>query len=243
VSQATGPATPTDRSVPQVSGLAAARARQIARECAKFSGGLATADGAGIAVTPSPTPPVPPRSTSDYPLRVYNLVRDAAGSAALIYGTDVVLVCAVGGPGLQYNPAGSISRGMPKWLPGPVAIDFEGGTGGGRGGKHPTQRGYWVIGGRVTGAVARVTVSVGAETRTVDALNGTFLVRFVHGTDWQIPVQGQRTRVRGYDPAGRPVGEAAPNSSAACYLLPDGSLLGGGRPRSGQRCQRAVPWI
>jgi hypothetical protein len=227
-------------AVPTVPGLSPAEARRIAAGCARSFAGASgevpttpTAGGGGSAQAPV--------SLVDT-ARVYNVVRDAAGTFALVYGPSVVLGCDVGGV-LPYNPGGAVGDpGMPNWLAGPVAIDYTAASSGGHGGKYPDEHGYQVVGGRVRSNVARLTVTAGSDTRTVRPVNGTYLVRFVHSVNWAIPGTSIPIRVRGFDAAGRPVGPEVPTAGTTCYVLPDGSLVGGGRPKAGDHCKPALPW-
>lgn len=197
----------------------------------------------GISATPgiSVTPGAWVRPGEDQ-AHVYNVVRDAAGTVALVYAPDTVLTCDVGGPVGAYNAGGGGLAGGLAWLPGPVSVDLENSTAGGRrAGKYPTQRGDELVAGRVAGNVAQVTVSLGSERRTVRPVNGTYLVRFVHSVDWPIPAASPPLAVRGYDAGGRLV-TGAPGTSAACYITPNGEVLGSSWPKPGRHCQPAVPW-
>jgi hypothetical protein len=223
-------------------------ARRIAVGCARSFAGdrdeLPTTPTPGGASTASGSKPAQPSSSAPLSatVRVYNVVRDAAGTFALIYGPSVTLGCDVGGA-LPYNAGGAAGDpGMPDWLAGPVVVDYSAARSGGHGGKYPTERGYDVVGGRVRSNVTRLTVTVGSDTRTVRPVNGTFLVRFVHSVNWAIPGTLIQPRVRGFDAAGRPVGPEVPNDATTCYQLPDGSLIGGGWPTAGNRCKPALPW-
>lgn len=231
---------PGQGPLPAVPGLTAEQLRAIAAGCVRSFAGLA--GDVGAVATPTVPPPSPGASgpTSLDRIRVYNLVRNAAGETALVYGPTVVLSCQIGSQPGPYNAGGGGLPGGLEWLPGPVSIDMLGGSSGGAvpGGKHPGQRGRYLIAGRVTHDVTRVTVTYGPDSMTVAPLNGTYLAEFVYPADWQLPTQ-RALQVRGYDAAGRLVGQA---SQLGCFITPDGRRSIGPRPGYPVRCVPAVPW-
>jgi hypothetical protein len=239
----TSPAPGADWEQPAVPGMSPAEVRRIARGCAESYGGRGGRIGPG---SPDPDPTLvndPSAPLLADVVRVHNVVRDAAGTAALLYGPGVVLICQVGGPGLPYNAGGGIGgAGLPQWLPGPVSIDDRSSTGGG--GKHPGTRASDLVAGRVVGTVTRVTVRYGSATTTVPAVNGTYLVRFVHGVGAPVPGGDRGLTVRAYDAAGDLVGEARGTSLDDCYVTPDGAKIkiSGDRTNPDQACKPAVRW-
>jgi hypothetical protein len=237
-----GSATPTtagSRSTPKIPGLSDQQAQAIAVGCVKSFAGP-SGDLGGL-MTPTVPPPSPGVSGPLSPDRIhtYNVVKDAAGTMALVYGPTVALSCDVGGPAGQFNAGGGFLIGRLEWLPGPVSIDFSGGNSGGRPlGKYPTERGSYVVAGRVASNVTRVSVSHGPASLTVRPVNGTYLARFVYSVDWPNP--DLPVRVRGYDAAGGLVAEAP--GVGTCFVTPDGKRSMPEWSGHKDRCVRAVPW-
>jgi hypothetical protein len=211
--------------------------------------------GPDVSVSPAPDPSVTPRPYAtlvDDPsaplladvIRVYNVVRDAAGTVALLYGPSVVLTCEIDGPARPYNAGGGIGDpAMPQWLPGPVSIDSrDSSAGGGPGDKYPDTRGTDLIAGRVIGTATRVKVTYGSATATVPVVNGTYLVRFVRGVGAPIPPGDRGLGVQAYDARGALVGETSGTSLADCYVTPDGTKIGGDRTDPDQTCEPATRW-
>ncbi|MEU4801730.1 hypothetical protein [Actinosynnema sp. NPDC023587] len=177
--------------------------------------------------------------------KLHQYVEDAGGKYAVLYTADQVLGCTVDGPRLPYD---SGRRGVPAldWLPGPFSVDHLAGASGGdvpdaedgdRG-----RSGWRAVTGRVGSNVVRVTF--GYAGRTVDATlrDGTYLARIVFPPQWELPHDGSRGEVRGYDAAGRELGTGA-DVERQCYTRPDGEVVYGGQvPPDRSRCVPAVPW-
>ncbi|HVQ89611.1 MAG TPA: hypothetical protein VMU51_01125 [Mycobacteriales bacterium] len=228
-SPATGP-QPTGSGVP---GYSQADLQRLTRECAAKTYDL-------VPVGPSGTTRSRLRLAD---LRAYNVIKDALGTLVLIYGPNAVLSCGldVGIPvALSFNHTHLFAKpGLPDWLPGPVALDYAA-VGDGSLSRHVPAIGEYA--GRVTSDVVRVRVEFGPDTATVPVVNGTYLVRFLNPVRSKPGPPMLPVRIRGYDAAGRLVGTAGDVLSKGCRLLPDGSLLGGGTRKPGERCTPALRW-
>lgn len=228
------------RSQPPVPGLSPAEIRELSAGCAESYGGsggrIGTLDPSA-APLPDPSVPAGPMATlvedPSAPLlrdvvRVYNTVREGDVTTTLLYGPAVVLTCTVDGAGRAYNAGGGIGdRSTPDWLPGPVAVDAR-----------EWADGRLVVAGRVVGSVTRVEVAYGDRTRSVPAVNGTYLALIPVPTGDPAP----GLTVRAYDRGGDLVGETGGTSRAVCHVTPDGTRIGGDRTDPDQRCLPAVRW-
>lgn len=204
------------RPEPVVPGISPQRALQIAQGCA-------AAFGPGI----------------EHPadLRLYNLVTDAAGTSALVLGSNLGLDCAVGGPVAEYNPGGGRIDNL-DWLPGQLAPSgVRAAAGEGANGKYGRRRGVEEISGRVGAGVTNIRVTFRDGTVEVTPLNGTFLARMVHPEDWNIPDRLAEPQVRGYDAAGAEI--RPPDPRKECYVTPTGTVIFG---EATTGCKPAVRW-
>jgi len=175
------PASTTASSTPGLVGLTEEQAQAIADGCAE-----------GV------------QTSGKFTLHQYLV--DEAGQLALVYGDHESLVCEVDGPTMKYNSSyGGLSAMTP-----PLAIDHIGSSGGGDApnGKpeYAGMRGFDVVAGRISPEVAKVTVTIGADTMEASLANGTFLARFVRPSDWVIPEAERPTSVVAYDKNGVEVG-------------------------------------
>lgn len=187
-----------------IPGVSAARARTVARSCARAAGGAE-----------------PDRAE----LRLFNLVTDQFGTHALLYGPGGLLTCEYRGTDYEAAVFTGEVRSTAAWLPGPVALDSNGGNDTG-----------WTVEGRVTGAVATVQVRASGRTARVTPVNGTYIARF--------PAPGSttdsRVLVTAYDRGGRVVG-TADGEDNHCYTAPGGTVVIRGAA-GGQNCRPATPW-
>ena len=196
------------REQPAVPGLSPADAQRITRACADAVDGPGTRiglhpQGGKPALIDDPSAPL----LADV-LYVHNVVRDAAGTVALLYSPfGLRMTCDVGGWGGPYDAefaAFGSGLGKPPRYAGSVWIDILGSsaTNGYKGNKA-----WEVVAGGVDGSVARVRVAHGTATATVPVVNGTFLVRFLYEV---APVRAVHhgLTVRAYDAGGTLVGEA-----------------------------------
>ncbi len=157
---------------------------------------------------------------------------------ALLYGPGVVLDCSIGDPRIPYNAGGGIGDvEQTAWLPGAVAVDVRASGAGSAG-----RPGWDVVAGRVAGPVARVTVEFGSATATVPAVNGTYLVRFLHGVGAPLPdrrPRPDRPGVRRRRPAGR---RDRRHLVGGLLRHPGRPKISGNRTDADQPCQPAVRW-
>jgi hypothetical protein len=171
-------------------------------------------------------------------VHVYNYVRDGAGEHALVYGPGDYLSCDVGSSPLRYNAGGSSGLDI-RWLPGPIAVDgWSAAPGGPRSSIDPSVGpGYDLVEGRVTAEVTRVVVTLNGERRTIPAVNGTYLARFVHSVTWQ-PTGAGRPTITAYAADGHRVGSVT-GFPAGCWVAPGGQVISG---QAGTGCRAALPW-
>jgi hypothetical protein len=221
---ATGSAGPSGSTAagppgqPSVPGVSPADARRITRGCAD-------------AMPDDPTAPLFRDA-----LRTYNVVRDGAGTVALIYGPNAVVTCDVDGSPRPYDPIYAVGvglMGLPDWLPGPVSVDARWGSESARNSGGPR---YDLVAGRSARGVRTVAVTYGTASMTVPTVNGTYLARFVLAPGAASLEAGELT-VRAYDARGALVAEFDPTK---CWVTPNGVRLGG--DRTGERCAPAVRW-
>lgn len=222
----TRPATPSPAPIVParltVPGLTAAQADQIARSCA-LSGG-------------------------DDPARaeVYSAVRDAAGLHALAYTPDGYLSCDVSGSPARYSAQES-SGGtvVMQWLPGVFGIDSSSSAEGGTPQKDhpggPPAPGYVLTEGRVTSAVARLSVSFGAGHLDVRPQNRTFIARLLFSTTWK-PAPADVLSVTAYDAGGRVLGSYRQVPPEPCYRTPSGQVILGRTAVPTPGCKPAQRW-
>jgi hypothetical protein len=207
-----------------IPGVPAAEARSIARDCGQAYGG----DIGHVNPTPDPGETSGPLVRDA--VRVYNVVRDAAGMHALLYGPGVQLSCDVAGNRFSSGGQSGDDVAMPYLLPGAVSIDNDSG-GATTAGAH-----YAVVEGRVAPGVVRVDVRLAGERILAAAVNGTYIARFVGATPES---SAPPSRVTAYDAAGRVVGTAQPQTG--CYTDPGGRVVI--HDRAGDRnCRPATPW-
>lgn len=159
--------------------------------------------------------------------KLYNYVTTEDTKQGLVLTEDTALNCTVDGPMYDYNAGlhGPLKLG---WLARPFELDLNGGSSGGdvsyanpvRKGK----RGSQMAAGRITPEVARVTMT--ADGTTVDAVlaNGTYLVRILHPSTWQIPNESPMPVVRAYDAKGALLW-ASDTPDDRCYKTPDGEVI------------------
>jgi hypothetical protein len=236
---ATSPVRPV-AGQPVVPGVSPEEAARIARGCgeewqkhlrmmsaARPSGSLSNG-------RPAPPPAPEPRFRADQ-VRLYNLVRDAAGTVGVLYAPGWSLTCFVDGPEIPYGPDpfnanGTSGRRLPGKLPVPVMIEGWSELAGVQpAGGRPGVHGHYLVNGLVDrGVVAKVTVAYGPYRATVPAVNGTFLVRFVRGIGAPIPRGDRGITVRAYDAHGRPIGAMQNDAEKLC---PGGLFVNG-------RCER-----
>lgn len=222
----TGP-TPTGAPAPVVPGVSAAEAARIAAGCGRSFG------GAGGRVNPTPAPGGSQGPRVQDAVTLYNLVRDAAGAHALLYGAGVMLSCQLDGPQGKYNAGGGYGIQYPYWMPGPMALEDRSGSG--PDGDFP---GFETFAGRVRADVTEVEVSSGGQRSRVPVRNGTFLVRQLKPAGWD-PGSATAPVVTAYDRDGDVVVRLPGEPDAACYATPDGTVVYG--RRSGT-CARATRW-
>ncbi|ALG08738.1 hypothetical protein AOZ06_19065 [Kibdelosporangium phytohabitans] len=175
-------------------------------------------------------------SFRDPDLVLYHLIKDAAGTKALLYSGRSTVTCTIGGdPATPYNPGGGSVESF-HWIPGDLAVDqISGSAGGSKQGKP----GYWLTAGRISGKVARVTFTDGDETVDAVLANGTFLGRILQPAGWS-PRNSEKVVVRAYDVDGQLVGESG-HPGKPCYVTPLGTVLN--RAREGNvNCLPATRW-
>lgn len=182
------------------------------------------------------------------PVRLYNLVTDAAGQFGLLYGETAALDCTIGQPSMPYN-SGFAGAPTLDWLAGPVNVDIRSASAGGDGGKpeYRGQLGVEVFAGRVSPEVAKVTVTKGGKTTQGVVANRTFVVRILHPASWQIPNSPSLSgTVQAYDAAGHLLSSKNLDGTGGdCYATPDGTPVAwSGRqpPADPKACKTATPW-
>ncbi|HEX6360901.1 hypothetical protein [Actinophytocola sp.] len=146
----------------------------------------------------------------DETLTLKQVLTDAAGRVALLYSDRVAVVCTLDTPPTGYNPGGG---GFGDFTP-PVGLDTSlasaGGDVAGNKSQYAGQPGTDQFGGRVSPEVAKVTVTVGADSVDASVANGTFLARVLHPTDWLIPENRRALVLRAYDKNGTLLAEVTP---------------------------------
>jgi hypothetical protein len=186
VSPAT-PETPGATGAPQVDGVTPAEATAITQGCARSAG-----------------------VTGEFTLS--QLLTDEAGRYALVYSDKWVLGCTLDDGLMDYNSGLS---GLRQFTP-PVSYDLNGASAGGDvpGNKpeYAGQHGTEVVAGRVAPEVAKVTATRGADSVEARIQNGTYVVRIVHPTTWEIPVaeDWRPPMIRAYDKNGTLLAEVGP---------------------------------
>lgn len=182
---------------PTIAGLPPAEVDRLVNGCAASFGVSGYGPSRSIGPTENPE--------AGRNLALYNLLDDAAGRVALLYGDSVTLVCEIGGPRMPYNAGGN--TGPTSMLEGAFDVDHEGASAGGEvgGGSKsvPGQPGHHVVVGRVGAEVARVTLTADGRTVEANVRNGTFIGRLVYPPTWRIPERPQRIEVHAYDALGR----------------------------------------
>jgi|GEM_PF-6935838 len=200
----TAPAAPSAK--PTVPGIMPDEAREIERGC------LASA-GIGSTAASQPAPTTGPSAEG---VRLVNLVTDDAGRLALLYGTDAVLTCIIGGSDQPYNAGFGPLSGSAGERPGPLVVDSMGANSGGdvagRDAPDRGQRGFELAAGRIADNVVRVTMTV--DGLTVDAVlaNGTFVARLVHPSTWAVPDRPRPVLIRAFDAAGNELATVDPTA-------------------------------
>lgn len=218
----TTPATPATPARLTVPGLTAAQADRIARSCAQSGG--------------------------DDPERakVYSAVRDAAGLHALAYTSHGYLSCDVSGSPARYSAqAGSGGDVVMQWLPGVFGIDSSSSAAGGTPQKDhpggPPAPGFVLAEGRVTSAVARLSVSFGAGHLDVQPQNRTFIARLLFPATWS-PGPADFLSVTAYDAQGRVLGSYRQVPPEPCYRTPSGQVILGKTAVPTPGCKPAQRW-
>jgi hypothetical protein len=129
------------------------------------------------------------------------LITDGAGRYALLYSDKNVLGCTLDVPTMPYN-AGFSS--LTEFVA-PVSVDYTaaaaGGDVSGNKSQYAGQHGTIAVMGRIAPEVAKVTVTLGTETLEAAVSEGTYVVRGVYPTTWEIP-DNLRAVVRAYDKNG-----------------------------------------
>ena len=234
VATPTGVPAPPDPTGP--AGLAAAEAARLAEGCGRSFGGVAGT------VDPTPDPGARPGPTVRDSVRLYNLVRDEAGAHALLYGPRTYLSCTIDRSGEGFNSGGGTGPEFPEWLPGPLSVDdSSAAAGGSRDPDLPPEPGHQVVAGRVAAQVTEVRVELDGQQARVPVVNGTYLVRFLHGTDWEPAQRTPVPTVTGYDARGRTVGTLT-GYPRGCFTSPAGDVVIDGRSGDGAACAPAVRW-
>jgi hypothetical protein len=161
------------------------------------------------------------------PIVLYNSATDKAGTTSLIVGPYGFGTC--GTPTVIHRAR---YQALPtEWLPGPIVIDSASAAG----------DGSWVeITGRVAPGVTHVTVTFRGEVAEADAVNGTYIARFVRPAGSKAPdVMDQIARA--YDANGSWVGDADYAALTECYTDPQGKVVGG-PPGDPATCKQAIRW-
>lgn len=215
------PAAPTSRPEPVIPGLSAERIAAIEKGCQQ---------SAGVQGTP----------------KLYQHVRDEAGSFALIYTGSAVMTCTLDTAAFPFN-SGMNSGFDPEWLPGHFSLDTnEASAGGDLPGNKPIyhgQHGYRLVVGRVDSKVARVTFTQDGQTIDARIANNTYVARMVHPTTWSPPPGIDGGEVRAYDAAGNLLGSS--NGPDKCFVNPQGVIVFGGWQNPNvdpKTCEPARPW-
>ncbi|MGW5054174.1 hypothetical protein [Actinokineospora sp. NPDC004072] len=150
----------------------------------------------------SSTPPTPESSDTAETIRLRNLLDDEAGRLVLIVGAGRMVQCSVE-PNGHYTGGFTVFGQQVDPDPGPVTLDLATSSPGER---VLGLRGSQVVAGRIfDDRVVRVTVTCDGRTADATVANGTYLVRFLHGTDWKSPAKAD-VRVTAYDANGAEVG-------------------------------------
>ncbi|KOX13915.1 hypothetical protein ADK67_43320 [Saccharothrix sp. NRRL B-16348] len=177
--------------------------------------------------------------TSKPVLRQY--LTDENGEFALLYSERESLACTINGPTEPYSSAVAGSPGV-AWLPGEFAADHVSSSVRGLPG-HPGPE-YDMAAGRVTSKVARV--AFGRNGREVDAtiVDGTFVARLTHPSDWPgFAGWDERNYLRAYDAHGALLGEwQAGVDRTSCWVNPSGKIVAGYHDRDPATCAPAVAW-
>jgi hypothetical protein len=178
--------------------------------------------------------------------KVYNVVRDGYGTAALLYAPDVIMSCMFDSEHFNASGAITLGGGVPDWLAGPVTVDstdlISGSIGAGVviPGNPRLDKGQalMTVGGRVSGAVASVVLRSPTRTVRVTPTNGTYLVRFTVPTPGDSGPGIPQVQVTAYDAAGRSLGRPGEGN---CYTAPDGHVVIGVRNKHWP-CVPATRW-
>ncbi|MEU4768718.1 hypothetical protein AB0H12_36265 [Actinosynnema sp. NPDC023794] len=205
---------------PVIPDLSPARIAEIAKGCAESAG----VDGEAV---------------------LHQYLTDEVGTLALLYTEHHMLSCTVDGPTMPYNSA--MTGGMEVgWLPGELAVDQAASASGGDGGKpeHAGALGYDMAVGRVTSRVAKVVYRQGGRSTEVRPVNGTFVARLAHPSDWQIPDGwDQQAVLQAYDAQGTLLGDWLNVwDRTKCWVRPDGMVVAGARDLDPATCAPAVEW-
>jgi hypothetical protein len=169
-------------------------------------------------------------------LRVFDVVTDAAGTQAVLYGPEVFIHCVVEHG--RYVVDHAVYNDM-RWLHGePLDIDMDDAISGSP--SAPVSDGIQpplpIVAGRVTPAVASVLVRVGERTVRLRPVDGTYFVRFVEPLAPALPV------VTAYDARGRVLATVQSRNGplTTCYAAPDGTVVFGAP--TDRNCTPAVRW-
>jgi hypothetical protein len=173
---------------------------------------------------------------------LYQLIKDAAGESALLYTPDgQVWTCRPNDLDKPHSVYGAPARPL-DWLPGPVSVDVLHDASPG-GDHHPGYPGLEAYAGRVTSDVARVTVTISGATHQAVVANGTFYLRIVHPSDWQVPDPLPSGVLRAYDKDGTLLASGDLWSfHPACVRLPNGQVEPEGEPVGSATCVYGVFW-
>ena len=200
-----------------VPGLSAAEQRSVARRCGQGFGG----DIGHVDPTPEPGQTQGPLVRDA--VRVFNAVRDPLGLHVLLYGPGTQVSCDVIGDSYAAGGSSGHPDTFPIWLPGAVSVDnFDG-----------SEKSV-VVEGRVSRAVSSVLVTVHERTLRVNAVNGTYIARFLA----PLPPPDRLT-VTAYDRNGKVLGRTG--ADTGCYTDPTGVVIIGHRGEN-ETCRPAIPW-
>jgi hypothetical protein len=133
--------------------------------------------------------------------KLYNLTGTPTKGLALIYTKAYMLFCIIGGDVEAYNAGGGPIQNL-HWIPAPVRVDRsdesilvnEAGT----------SRATWMLAGRVTSDVRKLSVTIGGVTAAVPVVNGTFIAE-IHYLEAD-PNSRERPVVRAFDANGKTLG-------------------------------------
>jgi hypothetical protein len=217
---ATAPSSTVERPAPTVPGVSPERRAQIEDDCDE------ELDDAVPAAEPV----------------LYQLIKDAAGESALLYTPDgQVWTCRPDDLDKPHSGYGAPAAPL-DWLPGPVSVDVLHDAAPG-GDHHPGYPGLEAYAGRVTSDVARVTVTISGATHQAVVANGTFYLRIVHPSDWQVPDPLPSGVLHAYDERGTPLASGDLWSfQPACVRLPNGQVEPEGAPVGSATCVDGVFW-